>query len=129
MKNNLLDARESALRSYKRFLNYFNKELEIIENAGYTEGEAILSRFPEQAKEQIFGATKGKNYYSLIENFSPAIKEKSLISRVLFISRVVDHLEKKSKEGKYHPSNGSFWEDIGNVLRNLASDFKKEGLF
>jgi hypothetical protein len=129
MKDDLLDAKESALRSYNRFLSYFNRALQNIENAGYMDGMDILSKLPEQAKEEIFGATKDKNYYSLIEGFSRNIKDKSLASRVFFISRVVDYLDKKSQEGKYHPSNGSFWEAMGQTLEKLASDVKKEGLF
>jgi len=129
MKDNLLEAKESASRSYKRFLSYFEKEIEIIENAGYMDGMDILSRLPEQAKGEIFGATKNKNYYSLIEGLSRNIRERSLVSRVLFISRVVDYLEEKSQEGKYHSSNGSFWEAMGQTLEKLALDVKKEGLF
>jgi hypothetical protein len=126
MKDDLLDAKESALRSYNRFLNYFGKALEIIENADYVRGEDILRKLPEQAKEQIFGGDKDKNYYSQIEEFSRDLRDFSLAKRALYLSRVVDYLKETSKSPKYNPSNGSFWEDIGQTLEELALEVQEK---
>lgn len=126
MKSNLLEAKESALRSYKSFLYYFSKELEIIENLDYNNSEKFLSQFPERVKEQIFGANRNKNYYSQIEEFTQDIKDESLVARALYLSRVVDYLKGKSKDAKYAPAQGSFWEGIGEKLEEIALEVQEK---
>jgi hypothetical protein len=126
MKHHLIVAKEKALERYNNFKSYFDKEIEIIENVGYIDSQLFLDQFPERAKTFILGANRDRTHYSGMEGFPQNIKDDSLVERVLYLSRVADHLKSASKSSKYAPAQGSFWESIGQTLENLALEVQKE---
>lgn len=126
MKHHLFQAKDEALKNYNQFVEYLDKELSILENVGYTDSERFLRQFPKRAKTIILGEDDSRGNYFSLGDFSREMKDESLVSRVLYLSRVVDYLEEKSKESKYAPAQGSFWESIGQTLEKLASEVQEK---
>ena len=124
MGNNL-KAKENALKNYEKTLKYLDKELEIIEMSGYDVGPNFLEQFPERAKDFILGIDRGNNS-SEIEELSKEIKESNLVERTLYLLKVANSLKEKSKLTKYKSVNGSFWEDIGFTLKQLALEIEEK---
>ena len=125
MEHHLFVAKGNALKKYEEFTKYLDKELDILENIGYTDSEIFLTQLPERAKTFVLGADR-KNDYNSMEEFPRDIKDNCLVERVLYLSRVVDYLKKKSQSGKYAPAEGSFWESIGQTLEKLALEVQEK---
>jgi len=122
---NLEKAGKEAEKEFERTKEYLSLELKIIENQGWDLGNHFLMQFPERAKDFILGIKKEPEDLDFGQGLEH-LKEESLVSRTIYLSKINDYLIKKSEDGKYFPANGSFWESVGETLKKLASEIKED---
>jgi hypothetical protein len=122
----LPSAKNRALERYQKTVSYINKELDIIEGVNYQDSQNFFNQLPIRARDFILGVKSDEKYHASMEKFPRDVKDDCLVERVLYLSRVADYLKKKSQESKYAPAQGSFWEEIGGILENLALEVENK---